>query len=282
MKTLIEPADLSFFASVGGSGSLSAAARELGVTTAAVSKHLSQMEQRIGTLLLHRTSRRMSLTPEGELYLDHARKILGQIGELEHQLGMAMATPTGLVRVNATLGFGRTHIAPLISRFTAKHPSVEVQLQLSVNPPPVTEDAFDACIRFGEPPDARVIAAKLASNRRMLCASPVYLKKHGLPKTPADLMNHNCIGIRQGSEAYGAVASAHDQAERPGTGHQDPWQSVDQRRRDRGQVGTRRTRHPDACRVGHSTLPAQRPAGAGAAAIRDAQCRYLRGLSGAP
>lgn len=203
MKTLIEPADLSFFASVGGSGSLSAAARELGVTTAAVSKHLSQMEQRIGTLLLHRTSRRMSLTPEGELYLDHARKILGQTGELEHQLGMAMATPTGLVRVNATLGFGRTHIAPLISRYTAKHPSVEVQLQLSVNPPPVTEDAFDACIRFGEPPDARVIATKLASNRRMLCASPVYLKKHGLPKTPADLMNHNCIGIRQGSEAYG-------------------------------------------------------------------------------
>ena len=109
----------------------------------------------------------------------------------------------GLLRVNATLGFGRSHVAPLISRFVRKYPKVEVQLQLSVNPPPLTEDFFDVCIRFGEPPDTRVIARHIAPNRRLLCASPGYLAKHGTPKAPHDLAQHNCIGIRQGEEAYG-------------------------------------------------------------------------------
>jgi DNA-binding transcriptional LysR family regulator len=86
---------------------------------------------------------------------------------------------------------------------------VEVQLQLSVNPPPLTDDAFDVCIRFGEPPDARVIARRIAANRRLLCASPAYLAKHGTPKTPQDLAQHNCIGIRQGEEAYGLWRLTH-------------------------------------------------------------------------
>jgi len=113
------------------------------------------------------------------------------------------ATPKGLLRVNATLGFGRSHVAPLISRFVRKYPEVEVQLQLSVNPPALTEDSFDVCIRFGAPPDSRVIARRIAPNRRLLCASPAYLARCGTPKSPHDLVNHNCIGIRQGEEAYG-------------------------------------------------------------------------------
>jgi LysR family transcriptional regulator, transcriptional activator for dmlA len=80
---------------------------------------------------------------------------------------------------------------------------VEVQLQLSVNPPPLTDDAFDVCIRFGEPPDSRVIARRLAPNRRLMCAAPAYLKRQGQPQVPADLLRHACIGIRQGDEAYG-------------------------------------------------------------------------------
>ena len=118
-------------------------------------------------------------------------------------LGVSRATPQGLPRVNASLGFGRSHIAPLISRFVRKHPQVEVQLQLSVNPPPLTDDSFDACIRFGAPPDARVIARHIAPNRRLLCAAPAYLAKRDIPKVPNDLTKHNCIGIRQGEEAYG-------------------------------------------------------------------------------
>ena len=203
MTTSIQPADLGFFSTLASAGSLSAAARELGVTTPAVSKHLALMERRLGVSLVNRTTRRMSLTPEGEVYLEHARRILGEIDGMEELLGAGKATPKGLLRVNATLGFGRSHVAPLISRFVRRYPQVEVQLQLSVNPPPLTEDSFDVCIRFGAPPDARVIARRIAPNRRLLCASPAYLARHGVPKSPHDLVHHNCIGIRQGEEAYG-------------------------------------------------------------------------------
>jgi LysR family transcriptional regulator, transcriptional activator for dmlA len=203
MSHPIQPAELGFFSTLSASGSLSAAARELGITTPAVSKRLAQMEARIGVALVNRTTRRMSLTPEGELYLEHARRILGQIDDMAQLLGSAKAAPSGLLRVNATLGFGRSHVAPVISRFVRKHPQVEVQLQLSVNPPPLTDDVFDVCIRFGAPPDSRVIARRIAPNRRLLCASPAYLARHGQPKVPHDLTRHNCIGIRQGDEAYG-------------------------------------------------------------------------------
>ena len=199
----IQPADLGFFSVLAGSGSLSAAARELGITTPAVSKHLALMETRVGLSLLNRTTRRMSLTPEGELYLVHARRILGDIDDMAQLLGAAKAMPKGLLRVNATLGFGRSHIAPLISRFVRKHPQVEVQLQLSVNPPALTDDSYDVCIRFGAPPDARIVARRIAPNRRLLCAAPAYLARHGAPKVPNDLVRHQCIGIRQGEEAYG-------------------------------------------------------------------------------
>jgi DNA-binding transcriptional LysR family regulator len=210
MTSGIQPADLGFFSALASAGSLSAAAREMGITTPAVSKHLALMEARLGVSLVVRTTRRMSLTPEGELYLESARRILGEIDAMEEMLGVAKATPKGLLRVNATLGFGRSHVAPLISRFVRKHPQVEVQLQLSVNPPPLTEDSFDVCIRFGAPPDSRVIARYIAPNRRLLCASPAYLSRHGVPKVPHDLTKHNCIGIRQGEEAYGVwrLASA--------------------------------------------------------------------------
>jgi LysR family transcriptional regulator, transcriptional activator for dmlA len=199
----IQPADLGFFTVLARAGSLSAAGRELGISTPAVSKHLALMEARIGVALVNRTTRRMSLTPEGELYLEQARRILASIDDLEQQLGVSKGVPQGLLRVNATLGFGRSHVAPLISAFVRKHPAVEVQLQLSVNPPALTEDAFDVCIRFGAPPDSRVIAKNLAPNRRLLCASPAYLARHGMPKSPGDLAKHHCIGIRQGEEAYG-------------------------------------------------------------------------------
>ena len=203
MGSGIQPADLGFFSVLAGAGSLSTAARELGITTPAVSKHLAQMEARVCLSLVNRTTRRMSLTPEGELYLEHARRILGEIDGMEQLLGMSKGTPKGLLRVNATLGFGRSHVAPLISRFARKHPQVQIQLQLSVNPPALTDDAFDVCIRFGAPPDARVVAKHIAPNRRLLCAAPAYLAKHGVPKVPHDLTRHNCIGIRQGEEAYG-------------------------------------------------------------------------------
>lgn len=199
----INPADLGFFSALIASGSLSAAARELGVTTAAVSKHLSQMETRLGTPLVSRTTRRMSLTHEGEIYLEHARKILGDIDDLEHVLWGSSETPRGLLRVNATLGFGRSHIAPLISRYVKEYPLVDIQLQLSVNPPSIADDVYDVCFRFGHPPDSRAIARLIAPNKRILVASPSYIKQYGEPKVPSDLIKHDCIGIRQGDEGFG-------------------------------------------------------------------------------
>ena len=203
MAARLQPDELAFFAALASTGSLSAAAREQNVSTAAVSRRLSAMEKRLGVGLVRRTTRRMSLTPEGELYLQHARRILADLNDMEREVSGSRGTPLGLLRVNATLGFGRSHVAPVLSRFVRKYPQVEVQLQLSVNPPPLTDDAFDVCIRFGEPPDARVVARRIADNRRLLVAAPAYLARAGTPQLPRDLIRHNCIGIRQGDESYG-------------------------------------------------------------------------------
>ena len=205
MSGLLQPADLQFFSTLVAAGSLSAAARELRISTPAVSKRLSQLEGRLGVSLLTRTTRRMGLTAEGETCLAHARRILGDLDDLERLMGLSRTTPSGVLRVNATLGFGRSHVGPVISRFVARYPKVDVRLQLSADPPPLSEDAFDVCIRFGPPPDARVIARRLADNQRLLCASPAYLARHGEPRTPADLAQHNFIGIRQGEEAWGVL-----------------------------------------------------------------------------
>jgi LysR family transcriptional activator of dmlA len=200
---LIDPKDMGFFVALAHAGSMTLAARELGLSNAAVTKRLGLMEKRLGVALVRRTTRRMSLTPEGEIYLEHAQKILASIGDLEgHLLGHAQA-PQGLLRVNATLGFGRSHIAPLLSQFARKYPNIDVQLQLSVSPPASSDDAYDVCFRFGNPPDSRSIAKLIARNQRILVAAPAYLKKHGEPATPKDLVHHNCIGIRQGDDAYG-------------------------------------------------------------------------------
>ena len=172
---------MAFFSLLVRVGSFSAAARELGITTPAASKRLAQMEARLGVQLLHRTTRRIGLTSEGEVYLAHARRILADIDDMEQQVCSALAAPKGLLRVNATLGFGRSHIAPLISDFARRYPELQVQLQLTVNPPPLSEDAFDVCIRFGEPPDARVIGPAPGSQ-----PAPA-LRGTGLPEAPRHL-----------------------------------------------------------------------------------------------
>ncbi|QGZ42962.1 DNA-binding transcriptional LysR family regulator [Pseudoduganella flava] len=183
-------------------GSLSAAARELGVTPPAATRRLAQMEERLGVRLANRSTRRVSLTSEGELYLAQATQILADIRAMEDSVRSSRAVPKGLLRVNATLGFGRTSIAPLVSRFARKYPEVEVQLQLTDRAINLVEEAYDLGIRFGELPDTRLTARRIMSNRRFLCAAPAYLKKHGTPAVPADLTRHACILHRQNDDAY--------------------------------------------------------------------------------
>lgn len=195
---------MAFFVLLARHANLSATARALDLTPPAVTKRLALMEQRLGVRLVHRTTRRVSLTSEGETYLAHAAQILADIEEMEDRVASSRTAPRGLLRVNATLGFGRTAIAPLVSRFAKKFPDVSVQLQLTDRPIDLVEEAFDIGIRFGELPDTRLAARRMLSNRRFLCASPAYLKKHGAPQSPADLARHACILHRQNDDAYGS------------------------------------------------------------------------------
>lgn len=184
-------------------GGMSAAARELGVTPAAVSKRLAQIEARLGVRLVNRSTRRLSLTAEGEVYLENARRILGEIEDLDQLIASRQDSPRGLLKINAPLGFGRSYIAPAIAEFARKYPEVSLQLQLTDSPADFVQDAVDVAVRFGDLPDTRLIARKIAPNRRLVCASPGYLKSHGIPATPHDLARHQCIVLRQNEAAYG-------------------------------------------------------------------------------
>ena len=195
--------DLAFFVTLVKAGSLTAAARETDVTPPAISKRLAALEDRIGVRLLNRTTRRLSLTHEGELYLENAKRIIDDIGALEGLLSNSRAAPKGLVRMNAPLGFGRTYIAPAISDFAKRYPEVEVQLTLTDRPLVLANESIDIGIRFGAVPDARLVARRIAPNRRLICASPMYLKKHGRPQAPAELTRHSCIVLRQNETASG-------------------------------------------------------------------------------
>ena len=195
--------DLAFFSLVVKHGNLSATARELGLTPPAISTRLAKLEQRLGVRLLNRTTRRVSVTQEGELYLAEGARILADLQALERSVSSARAQPQGLLRLNATFGFGRAHIVPAVSDFCRQFPDVEVQMRLTDRPLNLIEEGFDVAVRFGDLPDARLTARRIASNRRLLCASPRYLEIHGEPRAPGDLQRHRCIVVRENDVAYG-------------------------------------------------------------------------------
>jgi LysR family transcriptional activator of dmlA len=196
--------DLAFFALLVKRGSLAAAAQELGVTPPSVSKRLAAIESRLRVRLLNRTTRRISLTPEGEIYLADGARLVTELEALEQRISGGNITAKGLLKVSATFGFGRRHITPQLSAFARQYPDVEVQLHLTDRPVNLVEQGLDADIRFGQLPDARLTARKIADNRRLVCASPTYLKKHGIPLVPRDLQNHQCILLRESDEIYGS------------------------------------------------------------------------------
>ncbi|WP_244831958.1 LysR substrate-binding domain-containing protein [Caballeronia sp. TF1N1] len=182
---------------------MSGAARALDLTPPAATKRLGIMEKRLGAQLVNRTTRSISLTPEGETYLRYATQIVEQVREMEEAITGARTDPQGLLRINATLGFGRTTIAPLVSEFAKRFPRVEVQFEVTDRPVDLIEGAFDMAIRFGELPDSRLSARRIMSNRRFLCASPKYLERFGTPEKIEDLLQHRCIIHRQNDDAYG-------------------------------------------------------------------------------
>lgn len=194
--------DLAFFVELLRHDSLASAAIAFDVTPPAVSRRLAALEKRLGVRLLHRSTRRMGLSAEGERYLREGENILKQLATLEASLRAGQDTPRGVLRVNASLGFGRKHVAGVVSVYQNEFPAVEVILELTDHPIDLIEGGFDLAVRFGEPPDQRLIAQRLARNRRILCAAPSYLSKAGPLFSPADLTRHDCLVIRQDNHTF--------------------------------------------------------------------------------
>ncbi|MCP1439673.1 DNA-binding transcriptional LysR family regulator [Erwinia persicina] len=189
--------DLRFFTHVARLTSLTEVARELGLSLPAVSKRLTQLEEKLGVQLVRRTTRRLELTPEGLLYAEGAEPILSQLAQLEEELGGESAMLHGTLHINASFGFGRRYVAPLVSDFAAQHPALTLNLQLSSQPLNFLNAGIDVDIRVGSVPDSRLIARRIAANYRVVCASPDYLARYAVPQHVEDLAQHNCIVLRQ-------------------------------------------------------------------------------------
>lgn len=175
--------------------SFSAAGRRLKLSPSAVSKLVSRVEERLGTRLLVRSTRTLELTPEGDIYLRRARRILKEIDETEELVAGGREEARGLLRVNSSVGFGERCILPLLGEFAERHPKVRLDLTLTDGVIDLIGERTDIAIRVGPMRDSSLMARRLFSSRRVIVASPDYLKKHGTPKSPEDLDQHNCIGF---------------------------------------------------------------------------------------
>ncbi|WP_162582356.1 LysR family transcriptional regulator [Variovorax sp. PBS-H4] len=191
--------DLRLAAALLRENSLSAAARSLGVTPPALSMRLRKLEASLGLVLANRTSRKLHLTSEGERFGREAYELLLKFDGLRESLQRDDRRLTGTLRVAASFGYGRTHVAPLLSRFSRLHPALRLQLDLRETPWPDKHDS-DAVVHVGSVRDSSWVGQTLASNERWLCASPGYLREHGMPRNPADLAYHACICIRENDE----------------------------------------------------------------------------------
>ena len=174
-------------------GSFSAAAKKLGVSKAAVSKRVTQLEKQLGVTLLYRTTRKLSLTEAGERYFESAKRSVKHAKEAEDAVMQLQSAPQGRLRINAPMSFGRLHLAPLIPRFIQQYPDITIDLVMDDRVVDLIDGGFDVAIRAGNLPDSSLVARKLAPMHSILCASPAYLKKHTLPQTPEDLSQHNCL-----------------------------------------------------------------------------------------
>lgn len=192
--------DLQFFRVVASSETLTAASRELGCSLPVVSKRLSALERRLGVRLVQRGARRLVLTSEGTLYAARVETILGQLRELEDALTDRSAGLRGTLVVECTLGLGRAHVAPLLGEFAEAHPALHVRLQTSALP--LRRREFDVAIHVGTPPASSLRMRRLARNRRLPCASPSYLARHGTPARVEDLARHDCIVLRENESDY--------------------------------------------------------------------------------
>lgn len=183
------------FAAVADSGSFTRAARRLGISIAQVSRQVGQLEERLGARLLYRTTRQLSLTEAGELYLTHCRQLLESLADAEQAVSQLQAEPQGQLKLTAPLAYGHSHIAPLVLEFMQRYPLLEVSLDLSNQVQDLVHDGYDLAIRIGRLTDSSLMARKLGQRRHHVCASPDYLARHGAPRRPQELLQHQCLQI---------------------------------------------------------------------------------------
>ena len=188
-----EFAAIPVFVAVVESGGFSAASRALGVSKSAVSKRINQLESHLGVLLLHRTTRKLSLTEAGERYYEHAAQALSAAGKAEDAVTELQCEPQGKLKISSPMSFGRLHVAPLIPKFMQRYPKLQIDLVMDDRNIDLVAGGIDVAIRSGDMPDSTLIARKLAPLRQVLCASPAYIDRYGMPLTPSELRERNCI-----------------------------------------------------------------------------------------
>lgn len=199
---------MAIFAKVVEAKSFTAAAIELGMSKSAVSKHISRLEDRLGARLLNRTTRRLGLTETGAAFYDRCARVVTEAEEAALAVTELQSEPRGTLRVNAPMSFGILHIAPAIPDFLARYPDLHIDVAMNDRFVDLIDEGFDVAIRVARLMDSSLIARRLAPDRRAIVGSPAYFEKRGVPKTPDDLVRHNCINY--------AYMSAQDQ-----------WQFVD-------------------------------------------------------
>ncbi|MFJ4288667.1 LysR family transcriptional regulator [Cupriavidus sp. NPDC089707] len=185
--------DVAVFARAAALGNLSAAARDLGLSTSTASARLGRLEQALGSRLLHRTTRRLALTADGERFLSHAEQLLATAELAAQSVGSSAEQPRGQLRVTMPASFGRQHVSPALPDFLAIYPDITLDLRLTDQVIGLVDASIDVALRMGVLPDSTLVARPLAPSRRVICAAPAYLRERGVPRHPDDLRAHNCL-----------------------------------------------------------------------------------------
>lgn len=184
---------ISEFTAVAESGNFTQAAKKLLISTAQVSRQVSELEQRLNTKLFYRTTRKVTLTEEGQLFYQQCRQILDGLDNAERSLTNLQSTPQGKIKISAPVTYGERHIIPLVNQFLMRYPQVEIQVQLSNQRIDLIEEGYDLAIRLGQLDDSSLIAKRISSRQHFVCAAPNYVQQHGKPKSINDLKQHNCL-----------------------------------------------------------------------------------------
>lgn len=186
---------LKLFVRLASTHNISMAGQELGLSPAVASAHINKLEEGLGVRLVHRTTRKVSLTEEGQAFLPHAEEVLATVEAARGAVGVGHKAPTGTLRVTASASFGRLHLVPALKGFMAKYPELTIDFRFSDSIIDMVEGGFDVAVRLAELKDSSLVARKLAPDRRIVVASREYLAQHGTPQSPEELVNHECVTL---------------------------------------------------------------------------------------